>query len=528
MEDGDIPPFWQPPATLTRRNRHRSSSPILNSSLLIILLPSIALLFTVFIIIPSIHKILPITNNTNNTQNQKSISVKKSWDLLNITLVLFAILCGIFAKRNDDPSSITTIERDEHVQQHPTQTRSTSTTTSTTTGSLRRSKTMMHNYNHSSTSVPQWFEYSQQQRITTSPTNTPQPDTGISRLRRTVSSDPYMKYTNNNDNHNNTKNTQFRFFDDLDISRFYPKDEEYKPQLAEATMSPPEFEKTPVKDIGVDNSELRNRGESQSPTFSPPQTPPRNPPAPSPPPPPPPPPAKQRRTFQTIPRREQVPPSPPPPPPPPPPPQMPRGREEKRRSSRKRMNATKEIATAIVHLYSQRKRKRRQKSQKPTRNFEDFSSENRSQFFPPPSPPPPPPPLPPHPSSAFKSWFKKGSKTKKIHSFSSIPKPPPPPIRQKPANSDGKPPLPARRDTGVPPPPPPPPYKVRPEIIDGDEAMSEMNGGDGERVSSVTCPSPDLNVKADSFIARHHDGWRLEKLNSWREKLNKAGNGPTF
>ncbi|XP_021715057.1 serine/arginine repetitive matrix protein 1-like [Chenopodium quinoa] len=513
MEDGDIPPHWQPTATLTRRNRHRSSSPILNSSLLIILLPSIALLFTVFIIIPSIHKILPITNSTN-TQNQKAISVKKSWDFLNITLVLFAILCSIFAKRNDD-SSVATTERDEKVQQHPTQTSSTGSSSTSTTGSLRRSKTMMHNYNQSSSSVPQWFEYSQQQRITTSPTNTPQPGTGTSRLRRTVSSDPYMKYNNNNTINHNTGNSQFRFFDDLDISRFYPKDEEYKPP--ETTTPPVELEKTPVKDIEVDTSEQQNSGKLQSPTFSPPQNPPRNPPAPSPPPPPPPPPAKQRRKFQTIPRREQVPPSPPPPPPPPP---LPRGREEKRRSSRKRMNATKEIATAIVHLYSERKRKRRQRSQKSSRNFED-SSENRSQFFPPPSPPPSPPPLPPHPSSALKSWFKKGSKTKKIHSFSSIPKPPPPPTRQKLVNSAGKPPLPVTRETRI-------PYKARREIDGRDEAMSEINGEDGERASSVTCPSPDLNVKADSFIARHHDGWRLEKLNSWREKLNKAGNGPTF
>ena len=35
---------------------------------------------------------------------------------------------------------------------------------------------------------------------------------------------------------------------------------------------------------------------------------------------------------------------------------------------------------------------------------------------------------------------------------------------------------------------------------------------------SVFCPSPDVDIKADSFIARLHDGWRLEKLNSMREK----------
>ena len=34
----------------------------------------------------------------------------------------------------------------------------------------------------------------------------------------------------------------------------------------------------------------------------------------------------------------------------------------------------------------------------------------------------------------------------------------------------------------------------------------------------VFCPNPDVNINADSFIARLHDGWRPEKLNSMREK----------
>ena len=35
---------------------------------------------------------------------------------------------------------------------------------------------------------------------------------------------------------------------------------------------------------------------------------------------------------------------------------------------------------------------------------------------------------------------------------------------------------------------------------------------------SVFCPSPDVDIKADSFIARLHYGWRLEKLIYMREK----------
>lgn len=35
-------------------------------------------------------------------------SVKRGWDLLTILLVVFAILCGIFAKKNDNKSTTST------------------------------------------------------------------------------------------------------------------------------------------------------------------------------------------------------------------------------------------------------------------------------------------------------------------------------------------------------------------------------------------------------------------------------------
>lgn len=37
---------------------------------------------------------------------------------------------------------------------------------------------------------------------------------------------------------------------------------------------------------------------------------------------------------------------------------------------------------------------------------------------------------------------------------------------------------------------------------------------------NVFCPSPDVNVKAATFIARLRGEWRLEKLNSLKEKGN--------
>ena len=43
---------------------------------------------------------------------------------------------------------------------------------------------------------------------------------------------------------------------------------------------------------------------------------------------------------------------------------------------------------------------------------------------------------------------------------------------------------------------------------------------------SVFYPSPDVNIEADSFIARLHDGWRLEKVNSMREKQKMGQEDP--
>lgn len=47
-----------------------------------------------------------------------------------------------------------------------------------------------------------------------------------------------------------------------------------------------------------------------------------------------------------------------------------------------------------------------------------------------------------------------------------------------------------------------------PEAVDGG-----ANAG-----SSLFCPSPDVNTKADNFIARLRDEWRLEKMNSIKAK----------
>ncbi|GAB4853756.1 hypothetical protein Ancab_017949 [Ancistrocladus abbreviatus] len=546
MEDGDSPPYWQPPATITHYRR-RSYSPLLNSSLSIILLPSLALL-VIFVAIPSLASFISQTvksNSHTHTTTSKPISVKRSWDSLNIVLVLFAIFCGIFARRNDDESS-------------PEDREGLDTNTSV----LQNNKTEVQG---------QLFEFSDIQRICAP--RTIQLAAGVPRLRRSTTSYPdlrqeYLMWET-------AGNERLRFFDDFDLDRFYPLPSDHFHQRQKRTEL--DGEESSLREIPVDTFSVHSKRHSPSPLPIPPL-------CSSPPPPPPPPPQQPRRTYQTLPRKENIAkskmPNPPPPPPPPPatPPnfEMLRNREEKkRRGDRKKNNATKEIANAFVSLYSQRKRKKKQKLEN------EASVESLpSQFIPPQSPPPPPPPPPP---TVFHNIFKIASKSKKIHSVPAPPPPPPPssstqkskgkknpifspqtpskppisPIsRRRARTSDGKPPPPVRgknfykRDDDlnsggesplIPAPPPPPPCRLpkmkfvvqgesvrmrsthssrcsSPEVEDVDEkASDEINGGD-RNGTPASWPSPDVNVKADSFIARRHDEWRLEKLNSWRER----------
>ncbi|CAN6441981.1 unnamed protein product [Victoria cruziana] len=88
----------------------------------------------------------------------------------------------------------------------------------------------------------------------------------------------------------------------------------------------------------------------------------------------------------------------------------------------------------------------------------------------------------------------------------------------------------------LPPPPPPPlaePCKiVAKQIKSGQtrresrrvyDSLTEHSRGEEKNGNSVFCPSPDVNDKADKFIARFHEGIRLEKLQSAKEKLVREG-----
>ncbi|XP_019415853.1 PREDICTED: bromodomain-containing protein 4-like isoform X2 [Lupinus angustifolius] len=372
---------------------------------------------------------------------------------------------------------------------------------------------------------------------------------------------------------------KFRFINDFEVDKFrsmpvraakdqVPAVVDHRNRLPEDN----EFQQDRVKLIPVDTFEVQS-----SSTTPPPQQTSPAPPAPPPPPPPEQTPRRPRRTHQKlessseiteaeITRINQT-------PAPPPPPSVKTRSEHKRRKS----NVKREIAMVWASVLSnQRKRKKKQ-----TTKRDNVNELTRNTTAPPP-PPPPPPPTPPH--SVFQSLFRKGlGKNKKIHSVPTPPPPPPPPLTssrrwskrksQIPSQSAPPPPPPPegpfrRRNSGRPPlpnkvfnynyetlnnsgnqspmipvPPPPPPFKMpamkfsirgdfvkirsnqsslcsSPEREDIDESTAFENDG-----VPIFCPSPDVDVKAATFIAEHKGKWKLEKINSMKVKKNNA-NGP--
>ncbi|KAH0982382.1 hypothetical protein GBA52_009559 [Prunus armeniaca] len=100
-EEDMVPPFWLQPSDsfrqANRRLRRSSSSVFFSSGAFILALLAIALVF-IFFIIPSV---LSFTS-----QIFRPHSVKKSWDSLNLVLVLFAIVCGFLSRNNNNDGNI--------------------------------------------------------------------------------------------------------------------------------------------------------------------------------------------------------------------------------------------------------------------------------------------------------------------------------------------------------------------------------------------------------------------------------------
>lgn len=273
----------------------------------------------------------------------------------------------------------------------------------------------------------------------------------------------------------------------------------------------------------------------------------------------------------------------PPPAPPSPPPVMASIQEMEQRTSRsdrKRSgpNATKDFLTSFYNKKKKKRQRQRSVDNLDTLLHHPQPSPLRFQL-PPPSPPPPPPPLPPPPSVFHNLFTSKKDKRKKItpttaatHTPPPPPLPPPPPTpkptsRKAPVSSH-KPPMPAKIhnfnniDDGlsggesplrrIPPPPPLPPFGMpdlkyvvegdyarllstdssrsgSPDLDEVESASSDNNLNDGDATSSpLFCPSPDVDTKADSFIAKFRAGLKLEKINSFNQKqgLRMSNLGP--
>ncbi|XWS70049.1 hypothetical protein CRYUN_Cryun03dG0015800 [Craigia yunnanensis] len=603
---GDPPPLW--PQLTNPMPRRRSPSHIFTPPVLIILLPIIALLLLFFVIPP----FLSIT-----TQIFRPNGVRKSWDSLNIFLVLFAILCGVFARRNDDDDNNNITTNNNHIRNDS------------------------NNNKPSHPVTQQWFEYPERKIYDDPPINATSLATSVRRLKRSSSSYPDLRQDSLWEN----TEDRFRFFDDFEINK-YRSSTNYNDQVHELRRNwRSECEESEAKVIPVDTFVLRSS----------PSSPPSKSPEPSTPPPPPPPPPTARhksRRYQAVGQKEKVmtqndhvefnkikslqpvttPPAPPPPPRRPPSPLVQMGNRSEQKYAnleRRKSNATKEIKMVFASLRN-RMKKQKSKDHDHRQVCPLHSTPEPPPYYSTTIPPPPPPPLPPPPSSVFQKYnlFRKGSKTKKFHSVPAPPPPPPPafslskrsskqnsqipptpppqpppaffstkrlskqksqipptpplpkpppapstpppePSRRQTTANRGRPPLPTKENTSyydenvnsggqsplIPMPPPPPPFKM-PEfkfVVRGDfvkiqsspssrcsspdleevdvslskddvETASLVGGDDGVGVGvgvegvPVFCPSPDVNAKAETFIARHRDGWKLEKMNSVKEK----------
>ncbi|XP_076923712.1 uncharacterized protein LOC143585927 [Bidens hawaiensis] len=550
-QDPDSPPtFWFQPPPATNRRRTPPVDPVV----LIILIPILALILLFFILPPFL---------AHTSHILKPGSVKSTWDSLNIFLVLFAILCGVLARQNDETAQ--------------------------------------------SSSKSSSSQFSDQKGFSTG-------------LRRNSSSYPNLRHESVWENAENHRN---RYFDDFNVDlysspapRYYdnrrPGDLQRRSRPREAdqveifdekeivvdtvaTPPPPPPPPPPTasfrsvgKNVKVDvqlkAEEIRRPLHSEA--------------------------LDQSRSYPS--------------PPPPPPPQsaasevrMRRSRNKHKKLERKVSDATKEIASAISSLYNHRKRKNKRKLSNnininnnsgtvpppppppppPSSIFNNIFKVGKSKRFNSPTTPPPPPPPPQPPSSIIKTEAINATKSKRFNkistTFSKVPPPPPPPPMTPPrhtvsvkskriskksqpqpepqnhhSTSKRKPPLPTKTSSYydrdeflpsgsqsplIPMPPPPPPFKMSamkfelrgdfvrirsshssvcssPDRDDIEFSSTVTNSGNSAfhsaGPSSVSgtrpsfFPSPDVNAKAESFITRLKDEWRMDqKKNYGKEKM---------
>ncbi|OMO70697.1 hypothetical protein CCACVL1_18699 [Corchorus capsularis] len=540
-DDEDMTPFWLQ-TTDNRRHRRRvqPSSFFFNSGVLIILLLVVAFAF-IFVIIPSF---LSFTSQIFKPQ-----LVKKSWDSLNLVLVLFAIICGFLSKSNSNNNDNDSRSGYED---------------------YKFSSTPKHVRSSSNPSTPrEWYEYS-----------SASDRTAFNSLQRLRSSSSYPDLRQESSWVMNGED-RWRFYDDTRLYSFrsrsrreYDEDQVYRNNVKDIAV---DTVQTPPPPPSPPPPALTHQEPEAASPPRPPQSPPLQPPKVAR--------RKPKRTYEdpkpkeeseswevinntemkikhSLPPTPSVPALPPPSPPPPPPPPPPAVFEKRsHKSEKKRGGVTKDFLISL-------RRKKKKQRQKSVENLDEFFNLSTLPLYPPPSPPPPPPPPPPPLPSFYQNIFSsKKTKARKYHSVPPAPPPPQPALEaraskrepQRPPVTTHKPPLPVKIrniksveesvESGnesplnpIPPPPPPPPFKMPPlkfEVHgdyvrlksirsgspDFDDPLSGGEGSpsDGNRNSTggpLFCPSPDVDTKADNFIARFRAGLKLEKLNSVKGRSN--------
>ncbi|XP_058227260.1 uncharacterized protein LOC131335776 [Rhododendron vialii] len=498
-------PFWLQSSTNHRLGRRRVSSFFFNSGLLIVLLCLTAVV-SIFFIIPSI---------VSFTGQILGPTVRKSWDSVNIVLVLSALVFGFLSRnRNRDYD-----ENHRNVS-----------SPHGVTSEIQKS--------NPSTPRQQWYEYADRTVYSSSSA------VNGGGLRRNSCSYPDLRdaspWLNADD--------RWRFSDDIQVEAHrYSDSDRFRRRRSWKRVYEEEGEEEQAAPV--------TRVEEDS--YTPP-------PPPSPPTPPPPPPTtlhrKPKRSFESVAYREQVKGSEAaktlaPPAATPPPPQV-DSEKKSSKSDRKRSgaNETKDLFTSIYNQKNNKKKKQRQKS---VDNFETLIQPQA------PTPPPPPPSQPP--SALHNLFSSQKGKSKKIITV------PPPfttaraakstaiiPLKTSDSirvvensNSGGESPL-----TGcesplipIPPPPPPPPFKMpswrfvvkgdyvkvgsmdssRSASPDDSPASTPTAANGGDAAAQLFCPSPDVDTKADMFIAKFRAGLKLQKMNSMvrqKQGLGLSNLGP--
>ncbi|XP_075475769.1 uncharacterized protein LOC142511590 [Primulina tabacum] len=575
-EDGDggedLTPFWlQSNANLPRAHqlRLRASSVFLSSGLVVFLLLVTAVIFLVFVV-PSTLSL--------SSQIFKPNSVKKSWDSLNVLLVLVAVVFG-FLSKNKDEDRYSFSYYGENQESIDSKKNETQKSNPSTPHHWYNSNTIQGEKSNLSSS-DRWYDY---------PDFESKVEYKNPILRKNSSSYPDLReFSSTRWAH---EDFHRRFEDDMNVgtSRVVDPGQLHRRHrsLEEVDyLRVPSQTKTVFVDTLVNKSTLAGGFPRSS------HPPPYQPVLPS----------SQSLGLQEKPNRaqetsvarkersrrkiekemetlhtvsaERT----PPPPPPPPPPQQNRSKSDRKRGgSGGNSSATKDFLNSLYH---KKKKKQRQKSVD-NLDFLLHQTEAPLSFQLPPSSPPSP-----QPPSVFQNLFssKKHKRKRTITVTVKSPSPAPPPTPPEPptprnaepeqnassreapfaihkpenfenlaenSNGGGESPL-----NRVPPPPPLPPFLKKPAwkfVVQGDYVrldsvnssrsgssdLDELDSDNASETGNVTapthpaslfCPSPDVNSKAESFITNFRAKLKLERhhsVNKSRELgLSSLGPGP--